>query len=233
MLLMRSFLLCMLLVLCLIDANAQSKTYIGVKGGANFSSAYIERTIGNALVSTDYMLSYHTGVIVRHFSRQKKSSFLNAGLQTGINMVNKGWQQNFPTDEPTFSNRLTYLELPAEAFIYLGQRKTKPFFTLGFYVEHLIGVDKDPDPDINNIQPAEFYSYEEDRDRTFSYGIRVGVGILRDFGFGTLQVDGFGTFGFRDMLEYGTFDTGIPDLSNSYVLGFSIAYLVSFGKMDF
>ncbi len=224
---------CFLLILVFFQVDAQSKTYLGVKGGANFSSAYFERTIGNALISTDYLVSYHSGLIVRHFSRQKKTSFLNAGLQTGINLVNKGWQQTFPTEEPAYHARLTYLEFPAEAFIYFGQRKTKPFFTLGFYLEHLVNVDKDPDPNPQNIGQSEFYTYEESRDRTFSYGIRIGAGIQRDFGFGTIQIDGFGTFSFRDMLEYGTFDSGIPDLSNSYVLGFSAAYLISFGKMDF
>lgn len=230
---MRKLLFCLLLYVAGQFVNAQTKTYVGVKGGGNFSSAYFERTIGNALISTDYLTSYHGGIIFRHFSKQKKSSFLNAGLQSGVNMVNKGWKQVFPTEEPSYATRLTYLEFPAEAFVYFGHRKMKPFFTLGFYMEHLIAIDKDPDPDLENIGQADFYPYDESRDRTFGYGVRVGLGIQRDFGFGTVQLDGFASFSFRDILEYGSFDTEIPDLSNTYVLGVSAAYLISFGKLDF
>lgn len=221
------------MTLAMYVASAQSKTYIGIKGGGNLSSAFFERTLGNAVITTDYLTSYHTGIIFRHFSRQKKSSYLNAGLQSGVNMVNKGWKQTFPTEEPPYSTRMTYLEFPAEAFVYFGHRRMKPFFTLGFYMEHLINVRKGPDPDLENIGQADFYPYIEARDRTFSYGVRVGAGIMRDFGFGAVQLDGFITYSFRDMFEYGTFDTQIPDLSNTYVLGFSAAYLISFGKLDF
>ncbi len=222
-----------LFVLVVLASNAQTKSYIGIKGGGNFSSAFFERTLGNAIINTDYLTSYHTGLIYRFFSDQKQSAFLNAGLQSGINMINKGWKQVFPTDEPPYATRMTYLEFPAEAFIYFGHRKTKPFFTLGFYLEHLIDVNKGPDPDLNNIGQADFYPYLKSRDRTFSYGVRVGLGIMRDFGFGAIQLDGFVSYSFRDILEYGTFDTLIPDLSNTYVLGFSAAYLLSFGKLEF
>ncbi|XOV94174.1 MAG: hypothetical protein ACFHWX_05595 [Bacteroidota bacterium] len=230
---MKKLSFCFILLLAVQGVSAQSKTYIGVKGGGNFSSAYFERTIGNALITTDYLTSYHTGLIFRHFSRQKQSSFLNAGLQSGVNLVNKGWKQTFPTDEPPYATRLTYLEFPAEALIYFGHKKTKPFFSLGFYLEHLINVEKGQNPNLSNIGQTDFYPYEESRDRTFGYGIRIGLGIFRDFKFGTFQLDGFASYGFRDILNYGSFDTGIPDLSNTYVLGFSVAYLISFGELEF
>ena len=216
-----------------IYASAQTKTFIGVKGGGGISSAYFEYTLANALINTEYIPSYHGGVIVRFFSRINRSSYVNGGLQSGVTLTKKGWKQVFPTEEPSYVTQLTYLEFPLEAMIYGGRGKTKPYFTLGMNFGHLVKVDKDPDPDLENIGQAEFYPYEESRDRTFSYGLRAGFGLQREFSFGAIHLEGYATYSMRDMLEYGSFDSGIPDLSNSYVMGFSVAYMIGFGKLDF
>lgn len=234
---MRAILLSLLLVSGL-SLTAQIKGYIGLKGGGHLSSAYIEHTIfgRETVVNTTFIPGYHAGVMAQLYTNQSRSSNVNAGLQAGLSFVAKGWEQTFNddfTDEPNHRTRMNYLELPLEAKIYFGKRKMKPFFTLGFFLEYLVDVEQDPYPDEDNLGGASFYPYTESRDRKFGYGGRASVGLQRDFGFGTLMIDGFGTFSLRSMMEHQDFASRIPDLSNHWSVGVSIAYLLPFGNMEF
>lgn len=234
---MRVFYFFFLFIISGLSLNAQIKGYIGIKGGGQLATAYFEHTIFNrdTRIITTFIPGYHGGVVAKIFTYQSQSSFLNAGFQTGLNYVSKGWRQTFrDTDEPGYETRMDYMELPLEAIIYAGKGKTKYFFTLGIFLEYLVDVKKDPDPNLDNIEGIHsFFPYMESRDRKFGYGGRVSVGLQRDFGFGTIHLDGFGTFSLRSMLEHGDLDSRIPDLSNHWTVGFSVAYLIPFGKMKF
>lgn len=215
-----------------IAGHAQIKGFIGIQGGGQFSSAYFEHTLDNLFINTTFIPGGKGGLMFKLFTNQGTTN-LNAGLQTGLTITQKGWKQTFTTDEPGFVTRMAYAELPMEALAYIGHGKTKFFFTLGMYLEYLLQVKSDDYPDLTNLGGADFYPYLESRDRKFGYGGRGSIGVMHDFGFGMVHVDGFFTFSMRSMMEYGEFSSGIPDLSNNYAVGFSIAYLIPFGKMDF
>lgn len=215
--------------------QAQVKGFIGVKGGANLSFAYIEHTLplqlGNA--RTTFIPGYHAGVMLKLFTNQT-SSLMNAGLQVSPGYTRRGWKQTFETDEPSVATRMGYLELPMEALAYFGHRRIKFFFTVGMYLDYLVSVDTDDPPDSTNLGGGmAYYPYVEERDRKFGYGARGSLGVQREFGFGTLHLDAYFSFGIRSFMEHGTFDSGVPDLSNHFAGGFTLAYLIPFGSMDF
>lgn len=221
-----------LLVVISSALNAQVKGYIGLSGGGHFYTAYIEHTLYNTVMKTGFDPGYHGGIMLKLFTNQSPTSFLNAGLQTGLNYEMKGWRQVFDTDEPTYHVKMDYITLPLEAIIYAGKRKTKVFWTLGVFIEELINVDKDPTPDLDNLGGQEFYTYESSRDRDFGYGIRVSAGVHRDFSFGALHLDGYISYSASSFIRTDDFSDRLPDLTNHYQGGFTLAYLIPFGKLE-
>lgn len=212
--------------------HAQIKGFVGVKGGGQLSSAYIEHTLFDYFTDIEPIPGYHAGVTGKIFTN-KRSNGLNAGLQISALYMQKGWKQQFPTEEPDYVSEMNYLEIPAEAVIYGGRGKVKLFFTLGMYLEYLLNLHQDPNPDTDNIGFADFYTYEENRDKKLGYGGRGSLGIWYESSVGTFQLEGFFTFSISNMIDYGSFDTRIPDLSNHFAGGVSVSYLIPFGKMDF
>lgn len=222
---------CVLLLAGLV-LQAQIKGFIGLKSGGHLSSAYFQHTLQNPDIRTTFIPGYHAGVLVKLFTNQT-NSLLNAGMQFGPGFTQRGWKQTFRTDEPSFRTQMGYLELPVDAIAYFGHRPTKFFFTVGMYLDYMLSVDAGEVPDPDNLGGAAFYPYDESRDRKFGYGVRVSVGLHRDFSFGTVHLDSFISYSVRSMLEHDTFESGIPDLSNHFAAGFTVAYLLPFGQLDF
>ncbi len=215
-------------------AQSQIKGFVGVKGGGQISTVYIEHTMYNTFLNANFIPGYHGGLILKLFTNQSRSSFLNAGLQTGLGFERKGWKQTFLTDEPSFRTQLSYVNLPIEALIYAGKGNTKFFFTLGIYAEQLISSNKSPTPNLDNLgSGVEFYTFEDGRDNTFGYGGRISVGVQHQFPFGMIHLDGFFTYSLSSLIKSDNLADRLPDLTNQYVFGFSAAYLIPFGKMKF
>jgi hypothetical protein len=213
---------------------AQIKGFVGVKGGALLSNTYIEHTIYNTFMNTGFTPGYNGGVIMKLFTKEPKIRGMNGGLQTGLFVERKGWRQIFDTTEPDYHCNMTYAVLPLEALGYIGKGNTKLFFTLGIFVEHLVDVQKDSDPDLDNIgRGVEFYTYSADRDNDFGYGIRASTGLQQNFSFGAVHIDAFVSYTASSFIQTTEFDDRLPDLTNHYLGGFSIAYLIPFGKLDF
>ncbi|MFY0608571.1 MAG: PorT family protein [Cyclobacteriaceae bacterium] len=222
------------LTIGILSAQAQIKGFVGVKGGGQVSTVYIEHTIYNTFLNAGFISGYNGGVMLKLFTNQSKSSFLNAGLQTGLGFERKGWRQIFVTDEPSHRTRLSYANLPVEALIYGGKGNTKIFVTIGIYAELLVQHEKSPDPDLNNIgNGVEFYTYQEGRDNKFGYGGRLSLGVQHQFPFGLIHLDGFFTYSLSSVIKNEDLSDRLPDLTNQYVFGFTAAYLIPFGKMKF
>lgn len=211
----------------------QSKVFVGAKAGGHVSSAYISHTIQNVFIDTDLVTGYHAGAMVKIFTYRRINNPLNVGMQFGVDYSKNGWSQIFQTDEPKYRVRLSYVQIPMDAIVYLGRGKTKYFFTMGMFTEVLARVEKDPEPDLTNLGGADFYTFESSRDHRFGYGLRGTGGVQRTFGFGTVHLDGFFNFSISNALDPDSYSSGVPDISNQYVIGFSVAYLIPFGKLDF
>lgn len=215
--------------------QGQTKTYIGVRAGGQLASAYIEHTISTTFITSDFITGYNGGIFVKVFTK-KRNALVNPGLQTGLFFDQKGWGQIFPnTDQEKYKVQLSYIQLPVEAIINFGRGKTKTFLTLGWYLDYLIRAKKTETPDLETLENfgIDFYTYDADRDRKLGYGVRSSIGGQKDFGFGAIHLDAFITFSISSVIDHQNFQTGIPDLSNLYTVGFSLGYLIPFGKLDY
>lgn len=209
---------------------AQTKTYVGIKGGGHVNSAFLEHTIFNFNAKITFHSGFHGGVFIKHFPTRKDVTF-NTGIQGSINYVQKGWTQAFPDSElPDYRITMNYMEIPVEGIGYFG-RKNKYFVAAGFYAEVFINVIKDPSP--VHLENFDFVTYEGERDRKAGYGGRVSGGVFRDFPFGSLHLEGFFTYSFSNFVNAGDLTNDqLPNVSNLWNAGISIGYLVSFGKLD-
>ncbi len=215
-------------LICILQLAKAQNTYIGIKAGGHASSAFIEHTIFNLNVNTTFLPGINAGVFFRHLPK-KKDSFVNSGVQIGVNYIQKGWKQLFLFNLPAYTARMNYLEIPIEGIGYFGGRN-KYFLSGGLYMEFLLNEDLDPDLDQDNIIGDDFYTYVRDRDREVGYGARLGGGVFRDTSVGTFQIEAFFSYSFSNFIDAGDLTTETPDLSNHWVVGFTVGYMMSLRK---
>ncbi len=222
--------------------RAQTRSYVGLRAGGQASSAYIVHTIFPINMDLSFVETAHVGLLFKHFNfRSTNPKALHAGFQTGINYIQRGWQQNFPDEfalQP-YQTRLGYLEVPMEAVLYWGQKRTKFFLTMGLYYERLItdrSKNRPTEEQIVDLEAAStsFFEYDESRgDRLNGYGGRFAFGAFTDLPFGTIQLELFTSISFSGVFEFTNRTTAIPDQSNLYSIGLSAAYMLRFGKLEF
>ena len=227
-------------LLVIISAQSQTKTFIGIKGGAGATTAYMQHSIIPLFIEAQWLPGFHGGIQLTHFPEKYKSR-VNAGIQIGVIYSQKGWVQRFKdVDEPNHTTRINYLEIPIEAVGYFGN-KTKYFISAGMFVEYALNADVDPRPasavkdaETDNflVGPYHFHRYQLRNDHRLSYGPRGSVGAFRETGIGVFRLEAFFTFSVRSIFDYEPLDSGVPDLSLNYGAGVSIGYMFSFGKLD-
>lgn len=205
------------------EANAQRKTYLGVKGGYNLSNAYFFHSFFGSDIVTGFENGFQGGIIVMNYLRN------HVGLQAELLYSQKGWKQKFNNGQPDFVTELNYVELPLLVNIYSGKDRLHFFANGGCFVEYLIDVKQSALP--TDTTGEEFYPFDELRDNKFGYGFRGGIGTFYDFDFGTILLESSFTYSLSDMMDPGTLDSGIPTTSKNMVIGFSLAYLFSFGEL--
>lgn len=206
------------------SASAQSKTYVGVRAGAQLSSLNVTHNFFRKIITTRNLPGINAGIMVKHYTKK------NVGLQLGIEYHQKGWKQHFFDLYPDYNAQINYLDLPIMMTAYLGKGKNKYFMNAGFFIEYLLGANLDNPP--GDVEPFDFYTYDPDRDGRFGYGLRFGGGLSRDFSFGQIHLEGFFTFSLSNVFDPESRESEVPDISNNFLTGFSIAYLIPFGKLD-
>lgn len=212
----------------LLQIGMAQKTYVGMKAGGHAGSSFIEHTIFNLNINSTFEPGVHGGVFLKYLPKTR-DVFFKSGLQFSVNYVQKGWKQTFLTGEPSYSIHMNYLEVPLEAIGYFGD-KNNFFITAGFYLEYLLSTRKDASPLLTNLGGQDFYTYQESRDKELGYGGRLSAGMFRDFSFGMLHLEGFFTYSFSNFIDPGNLTDETPDLSNLYVAGVSLGYMIQLNK---
>mgnify|MGYP000212228724 CR=1 FL=1 len=212
-----------LLVLSLSEVQAQRKTYLGVKAGYNRSTANLRHSFtGN--IDNGFENGLQAGLVMRNYFKH------HIGIQMEVNYSQKGWTDQFLTGAPDFHTNLDYIEIPLMATLSTGKNKTHFFANVGCFVEFLTKVEQDALTEAT--VGVDFHPFVESRDKSFGYGYKAGAGIYQDFDFGTLLLQSTVSYSLSNMIDNGSLKSGIPNTSNNLVLGFSIAYLFSFGGLE-
>lgn len=206
-------------------AAAQTKSYVGIKGGYQTGSTYIyHRFYSRSLIIREqYIQGMNLGLVYKFFSEKKGK--LNTGIQTGLNYSQKGWQQDFDSVEDQVVTRMNYLELPVGAIIYAGNDKNRFYITISAYAEFLVSHQSPSKPN-GLAENEDFFTYEPARDNEFGYGLKGSGGFQKDFGFGAILIEGFFSYSLSSVIQPDRVSDFVPHLSQHYNIGFSIGYLL-------
>ena len=92
-------------------------------------------------------------------------------------------------------------------------------------MDFLLQYDVPENPQ-DKSEKTDFWTYDPERDKSFAYGGKCGLGYQRNMGFGKLSIDAYITN--MDLGIMFTVDrsTDIPDMSNHWDTGLSLSYLI-------
>jgi len=208
-----------------MSLNAQHSWYVGVRGGSNVLGASVSNAILQTKVVTGQVLGVTGGVVVKYFPKP------HFGIQTEVNITQKGYLMFFDDASDQVKTTFQYLEVPFMMNVYVGRRKWQFMANGGPFVSWLLSHSITDPFDPATIQSDEYeYLYDSDRDRKLNYGIKVSAGLFREFSFGAFQVEGNFALDIGNFLNPITLDSGVPDASHNSVYGISVAYLFPLGK---
>ncbi|PIB34592.1 hypothetical protein BFP72_03785 [Reichenbachiella sp. 5M10] len=219
-----SYVVILILGVC-FSAQSQDdrKTYLGVKGGYNLSQVNEYHAFYGYNMDQGVQTGYQAGIVVMNFLRN------HVGIQAELNYTQKGYIQKFDPGQPDYSAQFNYLELPFLVNVYTGKNRFHMFANAGCFFEYLVNVEQSAAP--QDTGDWSFDPYVESRDPKFGYGFRGGVGSFYDFNFGTFMVSADFSYSLSNFIDPKTFDSGLPTLSNHYVLSITVGYLISFGEL--
>ncbi|UXP32491.1 PorT family protein [Reichenbachiella agarivorans] len=219
------FSLLIILVVSTTVTTAQDsrKTYVGVKGGYNFSQVNLYHSFNGYVMKQGVQTGYQGGIIVMNYLRN------HIGIQAELNYTQKGYIQKFDNGQPDYESQFNYVDLPFLFNLHTGKNKLHVFINAGCFFEYLINVESSSEP--SDTGGYDFDPYDKDRDPNFGYGFRGGAGVFYDSRVGTFMLEGSFNYSLSNYLDPVTFDSGVPTLSNHYLLGITVGYLISFGEL--
>ncbi|MDE6503856.1 MAG: PorT family protein [Muribaculaceae bacterium] len=107
----------------------------------------------------------------------------HVGLRAELNLVQRGWAENYEDLPFQYSRKFTYISVPMLTHIFFGSRKLKCIFNLGPEVSYMIGKSISSNFDYRNIGSVEGYPSARHTDQLtldvanrFDYGITAGAG---------------------------------------------------------
>jgi len=207
-------------LLSIFALSAYSQTYVGVKGGYTMSDIAFSPIQNTRMLFAD---GFDYGMVFKYFNLKY------FGFQAELYMVNRGYRKPIDLAElgDTLYKRVnTYIELP----IFMQVRFNLKLFTIhlnaGPYIAYLIqareGNNSSGDYQMNKI------SINILRDNRIDYGLIGGIGLSRDFSWGTLFTEGRVGYGYGDMQKH-TYPN-MPKQSKAVFQSINIGYLYHFGN---
>jgi len=209
------------------SSKGQGHWLMGPTVGPHYSSSYIEHTIYRVNLLSRPIKGLHGGLMFQYFPDIYKGS-LNTGLRMSINFTEKGWDQEYLDTLNTLNTvrtKMDYLNIPVESIFYVGSQKSKAYLLLGIYVDFLLRYDVTKDPQ-DKSEKTDFWTFDPQRDKSFAYGGKCGLGYQRKMGLGQLSLEAYITYGFSNIMFTIDRSTDIPDMSNHWDTGLSLSYLI-------
>ncbi len=231
---MRHFMIFILFLFAVESSNGQGHWLMGPTVGPHYSSSYIEHTIYRVNLLSRPIKGLHGGLMFQYFPDIYKGS-LKTGLRMSINFTEKGWDQEYLDTLNTLQTvrtKMDYLNIPIESIFYVGSQKSKAYLLLGIYVDFLLRYDVPKDPQ-DKSEKTDFWTFDPQRDKSFAYGGKCGLGYQRKMGFGQLSLEAYITYGFSNIMFTIDRSTDIPDMSNHWDTGLSLSYLIPLMKNKF
>jgi hypothetical protein len=191
-----------------------AQTYIGVKGGANLSQVAFTPSIEQQV-----MIFYNAGLVFQHFEEK------HAGVQLELNYTQKGFKE-IKDSVNAYSRTIQYLELPFMSHFYAGTEKSNVFLNLGPYLGYNVSAKETITA--STLVEAKSYTFTG-ADNRFDLGFLAGIGIHKQFKFGTLQLEGRISHGLSNILN--SMNMIRYSASKNQVISASLLYLIDYSSL--
>ncbi len=174
---LRSVIAMVILLAAALPSQAQKHyrehLWVGVHGGLSMSRQSFSPSIDQK------MHNGFTGGVTFRYAEEKIF-----GLIGELNLVQRGWQENFKDNpELSYNRNLTYISLPIMTHIYFGSRRFKGFVNLGPEISYMLSDGTSANFDYSDPTAAEIPATRVTRQMTmdiknrFDYGITAGIGV--------------------------------------------------------
>jgi hypothetical protein len=208
----------------LSQSYSQSQTYLGLIAGGHGASSYIEHTLYNVNLRSTYIPGWHGGIQFKYFNPINPRLKINSGIQGGVILSRKGWAQDFIL-HPRTTTKLDYLTIPIEGVVYFGNESNRYFLSLGGFADFLINHNT-PETLFQELIIEDYYTYDPDRDKSFGYGLSIGLGYFRNGQIGTWEVSAYFNYAISNFIGTERPADEVPDLSNLFELGLRVGYFI-------
>lgn len=174
---MKKHLIFVLSIFAVLFASAETHYKPHISIGAHAGAAMSQVSFSPS-VKQSWINGLAGGVQVRYAEERL------VGLLGELNIVQRGWKENFEEGPLEYSRTATYISLPIMTHIYFGPPRFKCFFNLGPEFSYLLGESTSANFDYHNPLEAEGWPQKSrmteqlttEISKKFDYGICLGFG---------------------------------------------------------
>ena len=200
---------------------SQKRISLGVKGGFSQTGINLQNNFFPVIIETSNLNSYNYSILSEIMNKN------NVGIRLEINMVKKGYLQEFSSGEKLFS-KINYINIPFLLHYYLLDNKHSIYINLGPYLEYLLKVNSQNIP--SSLNASEVYFFDEKRDNKLGYGLKLSIGLSNLIKMNKIQLDFSYMYNFSNLISPDYKSDSVPDVSNFNTLSISLVYLFNFTK---
>ena len=216
------------IVFSCIGVQAQNKFQtewaIGASGGIGFSRV----SFGPYKVKETMLLGLNGGVTARWITEK------NLGLQLEINLKQQGWSEDFsliedfPINNPFYTRRMTYVDIPLLTHIYFGSEKVRFFVNLGPQIGFFLQESTDENLHGEYIPDKPYEQHTLPVEKKIEWGLGGGPGLEFRSGIGFFLLEGRYYYGLSDF--YSTRRSDAFSKASSQLISVKLTYLIPLRK---
>ena len=200
---------------------SQKNISLGIKSGFSQTGINLQNNFFPIIIETSKLNSYNYSLISEIMNKN------NIGIRLEINMIKKGYFQNFLSGEKLFS-KLNYINFPFLLHYYFLDKKQNLYFNLGPYFEYLLNVNSQSIP--SSLNASEVYFFDKKQDNKLGYGLKFSFGLSTLIKMNKIQLDFSYMYNFSNLISPNYKSDSVPDVSNFNTLSISLVYLFKFNK---
>lgn len=218
----RYLVILMVLIWCTCFGHAQthfdSRVDIGARGGATFSTVMFKPSIMGKLG-----MGYTGGVMFRY---SEENHF---GLIAEVNLVQRGWAENFEDLPYSYQRVLNYVEIPVMSHIYFGSRG-KFFINAGPEIAYYIGDHIKSNFDYHDVSDLEGFNSKNRRTEqlTMQVSQKLDFGIVAGLG-GEFSLNRRNSLAFEARVYYGIGNVMPSGRQDTFSLSNQLSFAVTAG----
>lgn len=168
---------------------------LGFQGGNNLSEMDFTNNQDYRFTEIDYKQGFIGGLVVQFLGEK------HAGVQAEINYSQRGWIENDTTGVEYFryKNKMDFVEMPILTHVNIGGGKLRGLFNIGPYIGYALNRKITTQNVDTGVEETEDYTFTNEKDNRFDFGLMVGGGMEYRFGFGKLSAEARYTVGLGDV----------------------------------